>query len=152
MAKIEAFTSRLRKAKRVGIDSSCFIYKFEQHPLFEKPTSVIFELLSQNKIEVVTSVVTVAEVLAKPLEKKDFEVVSLYETVFLQLPNFQLLNLDYHLARLASEIRAKYRIRLPDAFQIACCLEAGVKVFVTNDKSLKKVKEIEVLVLKDFIQ
>ena len=151
MAKIEVFALKLKKAKLVGVDSACFIYKFEQRPLFEKPASIIFELLSRNKIKVVTSIITVAEVLTKPLEKKDLEVASLYETVFLQLPNFQILNLDYRLAKMASELRAKYKIRLPDAFQLACCLNAEAKVFVTNDKDLQKVKEIEVLILKDFV-
>jgi predicted nucleic acid-binding protein len=37
-----------------------------------------------------------------------------------------------------------------DAMQLAAAYIAGSKVFVTNDKQLKNVKEMEVLILDDF--
>lgn len=47
-------------------------------------------------------------------------------------------------------MRAKYSIRTPDAIQIAVGIIYGATKFLTNDPDLKKISEIEVLVLDDF--
>jgi len=151
MAKIIRFQNQLKKIKKLGIDSSIFIYKFEQHKKYEPLCSVVFERLSSNKLNIVTSVITVAEILTKPLELKDQKIVELYETVFAGLPNFELIELDYSLAQQAAELRAKYQILLPDAFQIAASMKSNAQIFLTNDKKLKKVKELQILCLKDYV-
>jgi len=40
--------------------------------------------------------------------------------------------------------------RPPDALQIGTAIVSGTGCFVTNDEKLKKVKEIEVILLKDY--
>jgi predicted nucleic acid-binding protein len=40
-------------------------------------------------------------------------------------------------------------LRTPDALQIAACLAHGAEAFVTNDRRLRRVTEIEVKVLED---
>lgn len=47
-------------------------------------------------------------------------------------------------------LRAQYDIRMPDALQMAAALEAGATLFVTNDRQLRKVQEIGVLLLDDY--
>jgi predicted nucleic acid-binding protein len=49
----------------------------------------------------------------------------------------------------AAELRARYRIKLPDAIQIAAALAKRCEAFITNDRQLAKVSEIRVLVLDD---
>ncbi len=49
------------------------------------------------------------------------------------------------------ELRAQYGIKTPDALQFAGALFHGATKFVTNDADLKKVIEIDVLVIDDFI-
>jgi predicted nucleic acid-binding protein len=53
---------------------------------------------------------------------------------------------------LSSKLRAKYAIRIPDAIQIAVGIIYGADTFLTNDSDLKKVKDIKVLVLEDFLE
>jgi predicted nucleic acid-binding protein len=55
------------------------------------------------------------------------------------------------LAERAAEIRATYGIRLPDAFQIATALLHKATHFLTNDNRLARVRELEVLVLADYL-
>lgn len=50
---------------------------------------------------------------------------------------------------LASDLRAKYAIRTPDALQIAAGLSLGATGFLTNDGRLKRVTELEVLLLDE---
>ncbi len=52
-------------------------------------------------------------------------------------------------AERAAALRARYHLRLPDALQIAVALEAGCEAFLTNDRALKRVAELRVLVLDE---
>ncbi|HBH46295.1 MAG: hypothetical protein A2445_02035 [Candidatus Jacksonbacteria bacterium RIFOXYC2_FULL_44_29] len=151
MAKIKEFSIFLERSGRVGIDTSIFIYKFEQHPQFEPLCSVVFSLLSKDQIELITSTVTVAEILVRPWRVKDSALLQAYENIFLTLPNFLLTVIDYRVAKTAAFLRAKYNIRLPDALQIAAALTNQAKIFVTNDIQLKVVKDLKIACLSDYI-
>ena len=49
----------------------------------------------------------------------------------------------------AAQLRAQYNISLVDALQIAVALDAGCEGFLTNDNQLKRVQEIQILVLEE---
>jgi len=53
---------------------------------------------------------------------------------------------------LSSKLRAKYSIRTPDAIQIAVGIIYAADTFLTNDSDLKKVKDISVVILEDFLE
>ena len=151
MARIKPFIQLLQKHKRIGIDSCVFIYKFEQHPRYEPLCSVIFEALSHHKIELITSIITVSEVLIQPIKKKQGEIVLLYENVFETLPHFSLVPIDYAQAKAAALLRAEYTLRGPDALHIAAMLTHGAEIFITNDRRLKKVKDLKIVCLQEYM-
>jgi predicted nucleic acid-binding protein len=62
-----------------------------------------------------------------------------------------MVAIDERLAEAAALIRARYTIRLPDALQIAAAMQGDATLFVTNDKRIKKVDALEVLVLSDYL-
>ncbi|MDH5365115.1 MAG: hypothetical protein OEW82_08200, partial [Dehalococcoidia bacterium] len=43
-------------------------------------------------------------------------------------------------------------LRTPDAIQLATSIVKGAQAFVTNDESLKKVKEIEIVVMREVLE
>ena len=49
----------------------------------------------------------------------------------------------------AAELRARYRLRLPDAIQLAVALNAGCQAFLTNDRDLQRVTAVRILSLED---
>ncbi|MBU2444010.1 MAG: hypothetical protein KJ666_00350 [Bacteroidetes bacterium] len=63
--------------------------------------------------------------------------------------------MTFHIFHLPSNIfhcgLPRYGIRTPDAIQFAIGIENNGTLFITNDKNLKKVKEIEVLVLEEYL-
>jgi predicted nucleic acid-binding protein len=63
-----------------------------------------------------------------------------------------MLSIDLAIARKAIDLRATYAIHVPDALQIAAALESGATLFVTNDRRLTKVREIEFLLFDDYSQ
>ena len=151
MERLSEFSKKILSCKKVGIDSCLFIYMFEQNRVYEPLASVVFDAASRGKVHMVTSTLTVGEIFVKVFEKKDTMLLTIYENMFHTLPNFTLLSVDYTLASLAAHVRAKYGMRLPDAIQISAAIVAGANCFLTNDKRLQKVTDIEVVYLKDYV-
>ena len=58
----------------------------------------------------------------------------------------------HEVSELSSKLRAKYLIRTPDAIQMAVGIIYGADAFLTNDSSLKKVNDIRVVILEDFLE
>ena len=42
----------------------------------------------------------------------------------------------------AADLRARYRLLLPDALQVAVALKEGCQAFLTNDRRLERVMEL----------
>lgn len=140
----------LRSHELMGLDTSPFIYHIEGRSRFAEPAGVVFDELARGALDGVTSVLTLMELVVRPLQMGRRDVADEYETLVANYPNLVIANVDRTTARRAAELRAVYRLRSPDALQIAACLQAGADLFVTNDRDLRRVKEIEVILLEDF--
>lgn len=150
--KIAKFKKELLTRKKIGFDSMIFIYQFSDHPEYAPLTHVLFELLETGKIQAVTSTITITEVFVQPEKEKNLFIISEYEKVFQQMPNLEIVSVNWQLARLASKMRALYPlIRTPDALQISAPLLKGCAAFLTNDEKLKQVDLLKVIVLKDYL-
>ncbi len=51
----------------------------------------------------------------------------------------------------AADLRADYNLSTPDALQISAVLSVGCQAFVTNDKRLKRVTDLQIIVLEDLV-
>jgi predicted nucleic acid-binding protein len=141
----------LTRFKKIGVDTNCFIYLFEENPKYEPICRQVFNLAGQGELDLVTSIITVAEVLVKPRSEGNRELEFIYNKVFQATPNLEIFSLDYLIANRAADLKARYGINLADAFQLAVCWENEIEVFLSNDAQLKKVKEVKVLLLDEFI-
>lgn len=74
-----------------------------------------------------------------------------YKDILLSSDHFTTVEILHEISEKAAELRAKYAIKAPDALQIAATLVHKADKFLTNDADLKKVTELEVLILDDFI-
>ena len=64
----------------------------------------------------------------------------------------RLMWMDKSIGSWAVTLRAAYEIHVPDALQVAAAIESGATLFVTNDRRLNKVQEIEILLFDDYLQ
>lgn len=137
---------------KVGLDSLVFIYYIEAHPNYGPLVLALFQTRIQPGLNVsVSSVVSLAEVLVKPFELGRADLVRQYRDLLTGLPHLQLVPITPAISESAADLRARYKLRLPDAFQIAAALDRGASYFVTNDTKLRKVTELTVLVLDDYL-
>lgn len=137
---------------RVCIDTAPFIYFIEKHQKYFNVVRPVFVEIDAGNIEAITSTVTLLEVLVHPFKIKNESLAEKYRTILLTsegLITFEILN---EVSELASKLRAKYSIRTPDALQIATGVLYGATTFLTNDSDLKKVSDIKVVVLDDFLE
>lgn len=147
-ARLEATIENLNK---VGLDTQPFIYHFQERTGYIDLTRKLFGAIEKGTLNASTSTITLMELLIKPFRDGDSEAVEKYVFVLRTFPNLKLTPLDDRVARRAAEIRAKYNLRTPDAIQIASALEDGAEAFFTNDRRLRKVRDIDVHVLDDYV-
>lgn len=63
--------------------------------------------------------------------------------------NTDFVLVDDGIARKAAELRAKYNLTLTDTIQVATALSSECDAFLTNDIALKRVSELNILVLDE---
>ena len=142
----------LKGINSIAIDTSPFIYYIEEHKDYIETIEPLFALINHGHIIAYTSLITLIEVLTKPMEAKDESLAEKYETLLTNSDNLILNDIDKNVAVESAILRAKYNIKTPDAIQLTAGIVNGAKVFVTNDANLKKVKEIQVIVLDNLIK
>jgi predicted nucleic acid-binding protein len=136
----------------IAFDTAPFIYFLEGHARFGPLLTPVFhDRLEAGLNQGITSVVTLAEVLVQPLALSRADLVQVYQNLFTQTPYLTLADITPPVAEQAAMYRARYALRLPDALQLAVVTRAGAAVLVTNDARLRKVTELQVLVLQDYL-
>jgi len=139
--------------RRIMFDTAPIVYFIEEHKEFGKIADEIFKVIKDDsEYRPFSSVITLIEVLTQPLRKSKMEVVEKYRQFLLNSSNFITYSIDPIIAEKSAELRAQYGIKTktPDAIQLAGIENDGT-LFVTNDRDLKKIKEIEVIVLEEYL-
>jgi predicted nucleic acid-binding protein len=140
-----ALTGPLAGARTIALDAAVFIYLIEKHPTFFAPVEPIFAELDAGTVRGVTSVITLLEVLVKPLETGATALADEFRAAVAASTTLRVLDVDRPLAERAAAIRATYRCRTPDAIQLATAQLGGADVFVTNDDKLRRFADVPVV-------
>ncbi len=95
----------------------------------------------------VTSTLALMEILVKPLRAVNTRAVRDYTYLITSFPGMTMRAVDVEVAEKASELRAKYNVRAPDAIHAATSIVEGADAFITNDARLQRIAEVNVLLL-----
>ncbi len=104
----------------------------------------MFERVDAGEIHAVISVVTLAEVLAGPLKNGNEIIADRYYRVLTNSVNWRVQEMDSELSFVASRIRVRYGLKLPDAIQVATAIHSGSVALVTHDRDFSAVDEIPI--------
>jgi predicted nucleic acid-binding protein len=143
---------KIEEHSKIGIDTMLFIYLFEDNEDFSDICAVILREIECGNKKGITSSITLLEILVKPKRDGNLAAVTDYKEVLTAFPNLDIVNVDQEIADIASTLRASYSIKTPDAIQIATSIKEGCTAFITNDHALKRIEEIEVIVLRDLME
>jgi predicted nucleic acid-binding protein len=136
------------RGSTVGLDTGPLIYYIEDEPTFIARIKPFFEAAERGEFRIVTSFVTLIEVLIHPLREGRPELADEYRDILLHSAALTAVPLNEGVAENAAQLRARHNLRMPDATQIATAIRSGASWFLTNDAGLADLPEISVLVLK----
>lgn len=132
------------RGKTVGLDTAPLIYFIEENPAYIEIVRFFFEAMDRGDFMVVTSTVTLLEVLVHPLRSNNRKLATEYRDILL---NSRLMTLEVSnaIAEQAARLRATHNIRTPDAIQISAALNAGATHFFTNDIRLPEIPSMQII-------
>lgn len=121
---------------RIFWDTNLFIYLFEDYGKHSEHVIRMRKRMLERGDQLITSTLTIAEVLVKPHKSGNTKLSQEYEDAIRSTAI--VASFDLAAARNYAQLRAKSVPKLapPDAIQLACAATAGVDLFVTNDTRL----------------
>jgi predicted nucleic acid-binding protein len=132
----------LSEGATVLVDTAPWIYLLEDHAEFAPRFLGLFEAAERGQVQLALTTVTLAEVLTGPFKAGQTALAKRYETA---LSAYQVVPLSAAVASLAAQLRVQYRLKLPDAVQLASALQIGAAALVTHDRDFSAVQGLPVL-------
>lgn len=117
---------------RLYLDAAPVVYAVEQVQPF---ANSVDSRLANPDVLCVVSDLTRLECRVKPLRDQDSELLQDYDDFFGGFVA-EIVNLTRTVLDLATEIRATYGFRTPDAIHLAAAVASGCDAFLTNDRAL----------------
>ncbi len=134
----------------VALDTAAFIYWIEENHDYLELIAPIFSAVDTGRIEIVTSALTLLEVLVVPYRVGNRALAERYEALLTRSRGVRLVEIDRAQLRGAAQLRASFGVRTPDALQLAAALSERCPVYVTNDRRLPLIAGMAVVQLSDY--
>jgi uncharacterized protein len=134
---------------RVFWDTNLYIYLFEDYGKLSALTVSLRSKMLQRGDQLLTSALTLGEVLVRPTERGNINLCRKYEQAIIAAS--LVIPFDVEAAKRYAALRCDRSLRAPDAIQLACAASARVDLFITNDEHLhnKEVAGIQFIVALD---
>lgn len=141
------------EGKIFAFDSAPLIYYLEQHPRYFLLADELFDSVRLRLALAITSILTLVEVLVMPIRKGRHDLGDDYRRLLTRTRGITLFSIDRAICERAARLRAQNSwLRTPDALQLATAVEHRADLVVTNDSRWKQVKDIQVVVLGDYLE
>lgn len=126
---------------KVFWDTNLFIYLWERKN-FQAEMSRLTKWMEEGSHSLITSSLTVGEILVQPLKLGRVDLHLQYLNLFQQL---EIISFGIQEADCFASLRVRYPfLRAPDAIQLSCAASSSCDLFLTNDRRLSQVKVVGV--------
>ena len=136
----------------VAIDTAIFIYFIEENPRFLPEILPLFTQADQGKRELVTSALTLLEVLVVPYRAGNRHLAERYEALLTRSRGLRLVELSHDQLRAAAQLGAATNVNTPDALQVVAAISGGCTTFLTNDRRLPPLPGLRILELASYVK
>ena len=145
-------SEELIRINSIFIDTAPIIYYIEAHPQFGPLAKEVVGTFQSGDLNAYSSVITLAEVLPKPVERGDEKLARKFAEFLKHGRNLTMIEISERTAETAGRLRGRYSfLKTVDAIQLAAALEVGAGAFLTNDVKLKQFNQLKVIILKDYL-
>jgi predicted nucleic acid-binding protein len=107
----------------VGLDTAPLIYFIEQNEAYLEKVRAFFQAMNQGEFQVVTSTLTLTEVLVHPLRSGNVALAEQYRDIVLEQENLITVPVSVEISEIAAQLRAT-------------AMQRGASFFLTNDARL----------------
>lgn len=136
----------------VYVDTQIFIYSVEMHDKYWSLLEDFWRKANSEEIKLVTSELTLAEVLVAPLRQKDTQLINAYNEL-LKSSQVDLVPVSEAILREAAALRASIpRLRMPDAIHASTANSYKCDMFLTNDMGFRQIPGLSLLLLDDELE
>jgi len=135
----------------IGVDTAIFIYFIEDHPQFVPLLEPLFREADEGRRELVTSSLTLLEVLVVPYRSGDHLLADRYENLLTRSRGVRVTEMSRDHLRAAAQLRAATGVKTPDSLQLVAAMAAGCTSFLTNDRDLPTIPGLRILQLSSYV-
>jgi len=144
-------TLTLPGSDSVYVDANALIYRVENIQPYLAAMPPLWHALDAGTQTVVTSELSLLELLVKPVQQGNVLLQQLFEGILYGTPGFTCLPMTRQILATAAHLRATTSLKTPDAIHAATALLAGCTLFVTNDSAFRRVPNLNVVILSDVV-
>jgi uncharacterized protein len=134
---------------RIYWDSMLFIYLLEEHPDYFHRVRELLDRSFRRNDTLFTSYLALGEVMAGAEKSPNPQKASVIRQTIVEM-GFTFIPFDAGAVAPFSKLRAKEKLKAPDAIQLACAASAGMDLFLTGDKQLMKLDVPGIQFIADF--
>ena len=135
----------------VAVDTAVFIYFIEEEPTFLPVIAPLFRQADQGTRQLVTSALTLLEVLVVPYRSGHRQLAERYEALLTRGRGIRVVDISRDQLRAAAQLRAATSVKTPDALQLVAALGAGCPTFLTNDRRVPSIPGLAVIQLSEYL-
>ena len=141
------------QGKRIYLDTNIWIYALEGFPASAQDLTALFQAIDLGTLTAVTSELSFAEVLVKPMQNKNATQQAIYKQAISSTQNLSIIPVGREILIAAAELRAITNLKLPDAIHAATALSSQCSTFLTNDRRFQAISSLslQVIVLSQII-
>ena len=133
----------------VFLDTAPLIYLIEGHGRFHDPVRRFIARCLQDRVQLVTSLITYIEVLTHPERLGRSDLTTRYRMFLTNSEQLAIHPINIQVADESIRIRATYGFKSPDAIQLAVSRVCGADLILTNDMEWKRYEEGRVVLVSD---
>lgn len=131
----------------VYLDVNIWIYALEGYPAYIQDLTQLFQSIDRGNFTAVTSELSLAEALVKPIQNQDLAQQATYKQFIRTTQNLSVIPVNRDVLIEAARLRATVNIKLPDAIHAATALLTPCTTFLTNDQRFGQVPGLSVVLL-----
>lgn len=146
MGTIETLLARMN-GQRVYFDANFLIYFLERTEPELSAVTPFIQACDNGAIQGMTGDAAIAEVMVRPYRNADAVAIARIKKFFARKNFIASLQHNAICFDMASQIRAKTRLKLVDALHYATAISADCRFLLTNDRAFKAYGNIEIISL-----
>ncbi|RTZ67012.1 MAG: VapC toxin family PIN domain ribonuclease [Aquificaceae bacterium] len=135
----------------IYFDTNVFIYSIDGYEEYYDVLANLFQIIAENDLLVITSELTLAECLVKPMKDGNEEAIKQFTAHIKTSDTLKVKPVSRKILIRSAKVRHQLSLKLPDAIHMATAIEQQCKTFITNDRKLCAPNNMQRVYLKDLL-